>query len=156
MAELTSSTDRAAIPAIGKALELGIVMLYVSLVTTALFGGFVPEYRTSAADEVGDRTLASATQQVQQAVPPNTTQVEAHTYVDLPDRIRGDFYEVSAEDRDLVLDHPHPEVDARAGLALPKSVVEVSGTWRSDRQTLVVVESTDDGLVVRLEQGEPT
>ena len=146
-------TDRAAIPAIGKVLELGIVILYVGLVTTALFGGAVPEYRTSAANEVGDRTLASASQQVQQTVPPNATRVEAHAYVDLPDLIRSDSYEIAAEDRDLVLDHPHPEVDARTGLALPGAVVEVSGEWSSTEPALVVVESTDDGLVVRLERG---
>lgn len=150
-----TETDRGAIPAIGKVLEVGIVILYVGLVTTALFGGIVPEYRTSAANEVGDRTLASASQQIQQTVPPNANHVEAHAYVDLPDLIRGDAYEITAEDRNLALDHPHPEVDARTALALPEAVVEVSGTWSSTDPALVVVESTDDGLVVRLERGDP-
>ena len=154
MAETPTRVDRGAIPAIGKVLEVGIVILYVGLVTTALFGGLVPEYRTSAANEIGDRTLASASQQVQQTVPPNATQVEAHATVDLPDLIRGDTYEILSDDEELVLEHPHPEVDGQTGLALPEAVVEVSGEWSSTERALVVVESTDDGLVVRLEGGE--
>lgn len=148
-----TGADRAVAPAVGKALELALVLLYVGLVTTALFGGVVPEYRTSAADGVADRTLASAAQHVQGAVPPNATVVDARERVELPDRIRGRSYEVRVEDRTLVLDHPHPAVGARAPLALPEAVVAVSGRWASGEPALVVVEGSSEGLAVRLERG---
>lgn len=153
MAERAGRSDRAVAPVVGKALETGLVVLYLGLVTTALFGGAVPEYRTAAADDVADRTLATATQRVQQTVPPNATEVRARTRVDLPDTVRGQSYEVRVEGRQLVLDHPDPDVGARARLALPAPVVDVSGRWTSTEPAVVDVRGRPDGVAVRLRRG---
>jgi hypothetical protein len=136
-------------------LELGLVLLFLAAVTATLYGGVVPEYRTAAGDQVADRTLAAASQQVQQAVPPNGSRVSATATVDLPATIRGRHYEVRVSNRTLVLDHPRPGVDARARLALPPSGVAVTGNWSSGRPARVVVEQVSGGLAVRLAEGSP-
>lgn len=146
---------RAVVPATSKLLEVALVVLYVGLVSTALYAGAVPGYRTAAGEEVAERTLASATQWVQQAVPPNGTHVEATARVDLPDAIAGRTYVVRADDRRLVLDHPDASVSTDARIALPESVVAVSGSWSSTAPARVTVRGTRDGLVVRLVEGRP-
>lgn len=146
--------DRAVAPAVGKVLEVGLVMLFVGALTTTLYGGVVPDYRTAAGDEVADRVAAAASQQVEAAIPPNRSRVRSVTAVDLPETIRGEYYEVVVRNRTLVLDHPHPDVTASARLSLPDAVVDVSGSWSSNERAWVVVESVPDGLAVRLEGGD--
>lgn len=143
--------DRAVTPVVGKALEVAVVVLYVSLLTASLYGNAVPEYRSTAGAEVGDRTLATAAHGVQQAVPESPAVDAARVRVDLPDRIRGDRYRIRADGEALVLDHPDSAVGGRSRLALPDSVDAVNGTWESDEETAVVVERAGDGFAVRLE-----
>ena len=143
--------DRAVTPVVGKALEATIVVLYIAMLTTTLYGGAVPEYQTAAAEEVGDRTLSKASHGVQQAVPTSGAVREAQVRVSLPDRIRGEPYRIRTDGESLVLDHPHPEVGGRSRLSLPDTVVAVSGTWRGGAATVVVVERVEDGIEVRLE-----
>lgn len=147
--------DRAMAPVVGKALEAGIVVLYVALLTSALYGTVVPEYRTTAGDAVAERALSAAAQRVQAAVPPNATRVDARFELPLPETIRGEPYAVEVDDRHLVLDHPHPAVGDRQRLALPSSVVAVQGEWRSTRPAVVRVRSATGGLVVELVEGSP-
>lgn len=147
--------DRAVATVTGKILEVSLVMLYLGVVATALYGGVVPGYQSAAGDEVAERTLATATQRVQQAVPPNGTHVRTTARVDLPDAIAGRPYEVRVDGRRLILDHPDPDVGARSRLALPESVVDVSGRWSSSGPTYVLVRGTSRGLVVSLEEGRP-
>lgn len=146
--------DRAVVPAVGKALELGLVVLFVTLVTTALYGGIVPDYRTAAADRVADRTLAAAGERVEGAVPPNATRVRSERRVDLPTSIRGSAYRIEADGRALVLEHPADGVGGRLRLALPSAVVSVSGAWDSGADAAVVVRSGDGGLAVELQEAE--
>ena len=143
--------DRATSAVVGKALEAALVVLYVGVLASALFGGAVPEYRTAAGAEVGERVLAEASTRVQQAVPANATAVSARTRVDLPRTIRGRSYDIRADGRSLVLDHPDPAVARSTPLALPETVETVSGNWSSRERAVVVVEREGDGLVVRLE-----
>lgn len=149
------SRDRAVAPVTGKLLEVSIVVLYVGLVATTLYGGVVPGYQTVAGAEVAERTLGTASQRVQQAVPPNGTHVQATARVDLPVAIAGRSYEVRADGRRLVLHHPDREVATSSPLALPESVVDVSGHWSSGAPAYVLVRGSPDGLVVRLEEGRP-
>lgn len=142
--------SRGVAPVVGKALEAGLVVAYVSLLTSALFGGVVPDYRTAAGDAVADRTVAAAAQRVQQAVPPDATAVRATARVAIPDAIRGTAYEVVVRNRTLVVVHPHPGVAARARLALPAAVASVDGRWDSTERALVSVRSAPGGLAVRL------
>lgn len=145
--------DRAVSPVVEKTLAIGLVTLYVSLVSVTVYGGVVPDARTTAGHELADRTLAKATERVQQAVPPNATGVTVRLRVSLPATIRGAAYDVRTDGRALVFDHPNDELDRRALLALPSSVVRVEGRWQSGGETFVHVTSTGSGLVVRLETG---
>ena len=143
--------DRAMTPVVGKAMEATLVVLYVGLVTAALYGGAVPEYRSSAGAEVAERTLADAATDIERAVPPDARSATVRVRVDLPPTIAGRAYRVRAEENELHLDHPDPQVATTAPLVLPDRVDDVSGTWESGEETSVRVESTDGGLEVHLE-----
>jgi hypothetical protein len=144
---------RGVAPATSKLLEVALVVLYIGLMSTTLYGGVVPDYRSAAGDEVAERTLATASQRVQQAVPPAGAHVRASARVDLPATIRGRHYQVHVRGRRLVLEHPSLDVEATTWLALPDSVVRMSGSWSSDATARVVVRGTDHGTVVRLVEG---
>lgn len=151
------SGERAVAPVVGKALEASIVVLYIALLSSTLYGGVVPEYRTAAGAEVGERALAESAQRVQQAVPENARRVAVRQQVSLPDTLRGEGYFVRVDNRSLVLDHPDGGVGGRARLALPETVETVSGNWSSYGSAFVVVQSMPDGdgLAVRLESERP-
>lgn len=141
-------------PVVGKALEISVVVLYIGLLSTTLYGGVVPDFRSAAGDELADRTLAGATQEVEDAVPPEMAAVDVRQRVELPRTIRGEPYHVRTDGRTLVLDHPDPNVGVETTLAVPAAVVQVEESWSSTAEAFVVVERTDAGLVVRLERGE--
>jgi hypothetical protein len=145
-------SDRAVTGAVGKLLELALVVLFVGMLSTALFGGVVPEYRSAAGGEVGERTLAVGAQRVQQAVPPavDATYASATYRVDLPQTIRGDAYRIHVDGRALVLDHPAPAVGGRVRLAVPTDTT-VSGAWASRGDPVIHVTTTEDGPAVRLD-----
>jgi hypothetical protein len=144
------SDDRAVTPAVGKALEVGIVLLFVGVMTTALYGGAVPDYRDAVGAEVGDRAVVAAAERVENAVPPAARDVRTVHGVDLPRSIRGENYRIAVENRTLVLDHPAAAVDARARLALPDRVESVDGAWRSSDDAVVVVTGDRGGMSVEL------
>jgi len=145
---------RALTPAVGKALEVGVVVLFVGVLTTALYGNVVPGYRDAVGDEVADRAVAAAAERVENAVPPTARHARVVHRVDLPTTIRGAGYHIVAENRSLVLRHPSPAVDARTRLALPARVDAVVGTWESGAETLVVVSGGEGELTVRLTDRE--
>lgn len=133
-----------------KTLAIGLVTLFVSLVSVTVYGGVVPDARTTAGSELADRTLAKASHRVQQAIPPNATAVDVRTHVALPASIRGANYEIRGDGHSLVFDHPRDALDRRVRLALPGHVVRVEGRWQSGGQTAVRVTSNGTGLLVRL------
>jgi hypothetical protein len=153
--------DRALSSVVGKTLELGLLALFVGLLVSTFYGGVLPEYRTSAANSVADRTTASVATELGDAVPSTgdvgvasgdgVQSVAVEHEVDVPRTIRGDRYGLRLEAGSLVLDHPAEALSRRVPLALPEGVVRVDGEARSGETIVVVVESTDDGLVVRLE-----
>lgn len=150
-----AETDRGLAPVVGKSLELGLLVLYVALLTTTLYAGVVPDYRTAAADEVNDRTLARAGDAVERSVPPPATAVEREVRIDLPETIRGANYRIrAATNATLVLDHPERELTERTRLSLPDRVVAVDGVWRSGGRTLVVVRGGQRELSIALETRE--
>lgn len=142
--------DRGATPVVGKVLELGIVLLYVTLLTTTLYGTVLPGYRATAGGEVAERTVALAAERVQQAVPPPAVDARSTLTVDLPATVAGAAYRIRVDGRRLVLEHPDG-LGARARLALPERVVRVTGSWDSGEDTVVRVRSVEGGLSVRLE-----
>jgi hypothetical protein len=146
---------RGVTPAVSKSLEVGMVVLFVALLTTVLLGGVVPDYRGAVDARVGDRVLATASAEIERAVPPshNVATVETRQRVTLPARIGDKNYELRVDGRALVLDHPDPGVSGRTRLVLPDRVDSVAGRWQSGTETMVVVEGGPDALVVRLTAG---
>ncbi|MFB6127881.1 MAG: hypothetical protein ABEJ79_11390 [Halolamina sp.] len=146
-----TNDGRAVTPAVGKALEAALVVLFVAAVGTTLFGGVVPEYRTAVADEVAGRTASATAERVAAAVPPGGRDVDARRRVDLPATIRGTTYRIRAvDDSRLVLTHRTDGVGTTVELALPGRVVSVSGTWHSATPSTVAVSGNRSGLHVRL------
>ena len=141
--------DRGLTGPVGKSLEVAIVVLFIGLLSTTLFGGVVPEYRSAAGTEVGERVLALSAERIQQTVPPSVAGATARHRVDLPRTIRGKSYQIRTEGRTLVLDHPHPAVGGQTPVALPASAT-LSGSWESHGDPAVVVRETQDGPTVRL------
>jgi hypothetical protein len=137
-------------------MEAAIVVLYVSALSATMYGGLVPEYRTAAGAEVGERVVAESAQRVQQAVPTDARAVKVRYSVSLPDTIRGQAYSVGVENRTPVLDHPVEGVGGRARLALPETVISVEGEWSSREPAFVAVRTSadGDGLAVRLKSGD--
>nr|WP_272931363.1 hypothetical protein [Halobacterium noricense] len=136
-------------------MEAGIVVLFVALLTTTLYGGVVPNARTAAADEVGERTLQHAAANVEAAVP-NTDpraaadEVVAERRISLPATIRDRGYRITANGTRLALVHGHADVGGETALVLPGRVRDVRGNW-TDSDALVRVRAhPDGGLVVEL------
>lgn len=150
---IASGRQRAVSAVVGKTLEAGIMVLYVSLLVSALYGGVVPEYRGAAGDELGDRVLAEAALEVQTAVSEDA-RTEADVRHDLPTSIRGTTYRIVAENETLRLVHSDAAVGGELPVALPDDVVRIEGTWYSHERSLVRVERTPAGRVVRLESVE--
>lgn len=153
--------DRALSTVVGKTLELGLLALFVGLLVSTFYGGVLPEYRTGAANAVADRTTASVATELEAAVPSSgdvgvapddgVQSVAVEHELDVPRTIRGDPYRLRLDAGALVLDHSRDGLSRRVPLALPDGVVRVEGEARSGETVVIVVESTADGLVVRLE-----
>jgi len=146
----TADRDRAVSAVVGKTLEAGIVVLYVSMLVAVLYGGVVPEYQAAASEELGERVLAEAAFEVRSAVPadPGSETTVRHR---LPETIGGTTYRIVAADESLVLEHPDGAVGDELPLALPGDVARLEGEWSSTDRVVVRVEATPDGRVVRLE-----
>jgi hypothetical protein len=134
-----------------KLLSLSIVVLYISLLTTVLYGGAVPSYRGAVGAELGERTLSEATARVEQTVPPAARSVDATRRVDLPGTIEGTTYRIRADNGTLVLDHPHPDVGGRARPILPSRVTAIEGEWTSGGPLVVSVTGNRTNMTVSLE-----
>lgn len=156
----TDRADRGLSPVVGKTLELGIGVLFVALLTASFYGGVVPDYRTAAAAEVGDRALVGAAERVESAVPERTTRIDRRVAVSLPTTLRGDPYRIRAvSDSDtnataLVLEHPDAGVGGRVELAFPTRGANVSGTWTSTSESWVAVRGDGGRASVRLTNGD--
>lgn len=144
---------RAGSAVVGKALEAAIVVLYIGLLTSTLYAGAIPEYRTAAGQEVADRTLADASADIRNAVPPNASSMNATARIDLPSTIRGEAYAIRVDGRQLVLDHPHDAVGGRTPLALPGTVESIDGRWESRDTAVLRIRGGADVVDVRLERG---
>lgn len=143
--------NRALSTVVEKLLSMGLVLLYIGLVTTTLYGGTVPAYQSAVGAELGDRTLAEAAARVEQAVPPDARAVSATVRVSLPDTIDSTGYSIRTDGGDLVLDHPNPEIGGRTQPLFPDRVDTFEGEWQSGSPTVVVVSGTRGSVTVRLE-----
>ncbi|AUX08976.1 hypothetical protein AArcSl_1345 [Halalkaliarchaeum desulfuricum] len=139
-------TDRATTAVVGKTLEAAIVVLFVGLLTTTLHAGIAPTYERAAGEEVADRVLVAASDEIERAAPPDRQGTERYGLemerrVDLPPRIASGNYRVTADGTTLRLEHPETEIETAAELAVPASVTDVTGTWRSGAETILVIEA---------------
>lgn len=135
-----------------KLLSLSIVMLYITLLTTVLYGGSVPAYRGAVGAELGERALAEATAEIERAIPPRGRDVAATRRVDIPATIDGAGYRIRANGTHLSLDHPDDGVGGTARPVLPDRVGNVTGTWESGAETVVTVTGSRGNLTVTLEE----
>lgn len=138
-----------------KLLSLSIVMLYITLLTTVLYGGSVPAYRGAVGAQLGERALAEATAEIERTVPPRGRAATAKRRVDLPATIHGAGYRIRANGTHLLLDHPDDEVGGHARPILPDRVQNVTGVWESGAETVVEVAGSQGNLTVRLEEEQP-
>lgn len=142
--------DRAAAPVVGKALEIAILVVFVGVVSAALFGSVVPTYRTAAGAEVADRTLVAVTGQVDTAAVVSDSVVERRVAVSMPRTIRGSAYVIRATNesgtQSLVLDHPHAEVAGSMLLSTPPDTA-VTGRLQSTADPTIVVSRRENGVV---------
>lgn len=141
--------DRGASSVVSKALEIVIVLLYVGVLSTGLYGGIVPDARGTADDAVAERALAAAVEEIRAAVPPSGDGT-VRLAVTLPEHIGGQAYTVLVQNRALVLRHPHPAVDASVPLFLPDRVRSITGRWESDGETVVEIDASNEDVVLRL------
>ena len=156
------SSSRATSPMIAKSLEAAVVVLFIGVVTTGLYAGVVPDYRSVTSAEVGDRTLAAAGHEIEQAVPPEGEAIETERRVELPTTIRSEPYRIVAVGGEtdgvddaggvarVELRHPHPAVEGSRSLSLPAHVVEVRGELAGGDGWVIVSSAHDDGVVVTL------
>lgn len=142
--------DRAAAPVVGKALEIAVLVVFVGVVSAALFGSVVPTYRTAAGDEVADRALAAVAGQVDTAAVTTDSVDERRVTVSMPRTIRGAAYVIRVTNESgapaLVLDHPHAGVGGSITLSTPAEAA-VTGQLRSTAEPTVVVSRHEDGTV---------
>lgn len=144
--------DRALSAVVGKSLEAGIVVLYISTMVGVLYGGVVPEYQATTGEELGERVLAESVLEVQTAVP-SDPQATGTTQHQLPRTIDDEPYHIVAGNESLRLVQDGTAVSMELPLRLPLDVQRVEGEWRSSAPAVVRVERTSTGRVVSLEVG---
>lgn len=121
--------DRRAVAAVvEKVVVIGLVTMFVSGFGAALFGGVVPEYRASAADELAERSLAAVTHSVETTVPAARATANVTQTVTVPATIAGSTYRFTLIDRRLHLRHPDTTLDATTRLAVPADVEVQNGS----------------------------
>ncbi|MFB6298325.1 MAG: hypothetical protein ABEH56_07370 [Salinirussus sp.] len=131
--------DRAVSPVVGKALAAALAVLYISGMVGILVAGPVPEYRTAASAELGERVLATAASRIEGAVPDADARVTVRREVDVPATIRSTGYDIEIRGDRLVIDHPNDAVDAQTRLALPRNVTVADDRWSSGDDLIVRV-----------------
>ncbi|MEF8779972.1 MAG: hypothetical protein V5A46_04780 [Haloferacaceae archaeon] len=154
-ASLDGGVERGTTAVVGKTLEAAIVILFLGVLASTLHAGVAPTYERATGDDVADRVVVTASEEIECAVPPDRTGAgvrrfgfERERRVDLPPRIGSRSYRIEAAGEQLRLVHPDLGDNATTRLAVPSRVAAVTGTWRSGRETFVVVESDDsDGTL---------
>lgn len=144
--------DRGLTPVVSEALVIGLVLLYIGLLTALLYGSVIPTYQTASGAEIGDRVLTTATERVEQEIHPSY-RLDARSRVDLPSTINDRAYSIRATNRTLVLEHPHPEIGGRTRPALPGSVSAINGSWRSHTPLIIRIMGNETGYRITIEDG---
>lgn len=145
--------NRGLSPVVEKTLTVGLVLLFVGGFTTTLLGGTVPNYRTTAGEEVSERVLSSAAHEIEAAPPATDGRVERERHTALPATIRDAGYALVLENRTLRLDHPTERLEHSTELALPPNVTTVDSRWNSGDRLVVSVTGPPENRTVRIGEG---
>lgn len=144
--------DRGLTPVVSEALVIGLVLLYIGLLTALLYGSVIPAYQTTSGAEVGDRVLTTVTERVEQDVTPSY-RLDARSRIELPSTINDRAYSIRAINRTLVLEHPHPKIGGRTRPAQPESVSAIDGSWRSHTPLIIRTVGNETGYRITIEDG---
>lgn len=144
--------ERAMTPVISKTLTISIVVLYIAGMTTILLGGVVPEYRSTAGAELGDRVLVTAGESIEQSVPEANGTVDSNRTVDLPPTIRNQQYELELAGDSLRLHHPDRRIGGELALSLPPRTAVTNATWRSGTDLTVRVRGPTENRTVTIHE----
>lgn len=139
-------------PVVGKALEIGVVVAYVSIVVTIVYGGVVPAAQSSGDAHHADAVLVRAADALDHAIPSTGVAPTVRYRVALPETIGGDGYRIHWTNDSLVLTHPDPAIGGRVPLPVPEAVNAVQGNLTGSG--VVVVNTTATGWLVTLEEGD--
>lgn len=139
-------------PVVAKSLAIGIGLLYITGMTTLLLGGVVPEYRSGAGDELGDRVLATAGGSIEQSASEANGSLERTETVELPPSIRSSSYELELDGEWLTLSHPDPAIGGTVRLSLPPAVTVEQSSWSSGRELEIRVRGPETNRTLTLDE----
>jgi len=115
-----------------------------------LLGGVVPEYRSTAGAELGDRVLVTAGESIEASVPEANGSVELNRTVDLPPTIRDRHYELELTGNSLRLRHPDQRIGSESALSLPPGTTVTNTTWRSGPDLKIRVRGPAENRTVTI------
>jgi hypothetical protein len=142
--------SRGVSPVVEKLLAAGIVLLFVSGMTTALFGDVVPQYRTASGQEVAERVVSRAANAIERSLPTVSGAVTVRRTFEVPGTIRSSGYSLALRPDGLVVRHPDPAIGARTALELPPSVAVDRGSVDSGATLVVTVSGPAGNRTVSL------
>lgn len=137
-----------------KLLVAGIVLLFVSGMTTVLVGGIVPEYRASAGEELGERVVARVANAVDASLPAVDGRVTVETHLSVPSTLAGTAYRLALRNGSVTLVHPNPAIGATGALALPAGYRPAESTVESGPPLRVRVSGPAGNRTVALQERE--
>lgn len=146
--------NRGSSTVVGKLLSLAIILLYITLLTTVLYGHNIPAYRATVGTELGERTLTEATARVEQTVPPASESTAMTHRVELPATINGAAYDIRTDGTAMVLDHPDSDIGTRSYPVLPDRVTTLTGAWHSGGQLVITATGPGDDITIQIGDGE--
>ena len=139
-------------PVVEKSLVTGIALLYIGSMMGLLLGGVVPTYQTATGEQLSERTLATAANDVETASSGLVGNVSKTVTIDLPPTIDRSGYELRLSDETLTLDHTDDTYDRNTTVALGKNVTSAEGRWQSGGELVVKVDGTAEERTVTIEE----
>lgn len=143
--------ERGMTPVVGKTLAIGIVLLYIGGMTTLLYGSVVPGYQAATGEELADRTLATAADEIEGSVPEATGEVNRTRRISLPDRIRDERYRLELSGERLRLEHPDREHSPESILSVPPDTTVADSSWKSGSKLEIRVTGPAANRTLRID-----
>jgi len=143
-------------PVVAKTLAIGLALLYVGGMTTALLGGVVPAYESRAGGELSERVVATAAGEIERAPPEADGAVEVNQTVTLPENIANSGYSLTLSNgtNTLALVHPDPALETDARLSLAPDIDVQNSTVESGHEFVVSVRGPPGERTLTIEEVE--